>query len=79
MATAKRSVNHAAAGGHIMVRMPRRNPAHADVFVSCSGDCSVKVWDARQPGPTLSIAAHRYEARPPAHQVSKILCLGALN
>lgn len=42
---------------------PRRNPAHADVFVTCSGDCSVKVWDARQPGPTLSIAAHRYEVR----------------
>ncbi len=52
-----------AAPGPPVGAWPRRNPAHADVFVSCSGDCSVKVWDARQPGPTLSIPAHRYEAR----------------
>ena len=39
----------------------RRNPAHADVFVSASGDNSVKVWDLRQSRATLSLAAHAYE------------------
>ena len=39
----------------------RRNPAHADVFLSCSGDCTAKIWDLRQPRPTLNIAAHAYE------------------
>ena len=38
-----------------------RNPAHADVFMSASGDCSVKIWDLRQAPPTLSIAAHAFE------------------
>ena len=38
-----------------------RNPAHADVFVSASGDCTLKVWDLRRPRPTLSVAAHQYE------------------
>ena len=40
---------------------PRRNPAHADVFMSASGDCSVKIWDLRQARPTLSMAAHAFE------------------
>lgn len=40
---------------------PCRNPAHADVFVTASGDCTMKVWDLRQPRPTLSIPAHPYE------------------
>lgn len=39
----------------------RRNPGHADVFVSASGDNSVKVWDLRQARPTLNLAAHAYE------------------
>ena len=38
-----------------------RNPAHADVFVSCSGDNTAKVWDARQPRATLTIPAHQHE------------------
>lgn len=38
-----------------------RNPAHADVFLSCSGDCTTKIWDLRQNRPTLSIAAHANE------------------
>lgn len=40
-----------------------RNPAHADVFVSCSGDNTVKVWDTRQPRSTLTIPAHQHEVR----------------
>ena len=39
----------------------RRNPQQADVFLSASGDCTVKVWDVRQPRPTLSLAAHQFE------------------
>ena len=38
-----------------------RNPAHADIFVSCSGDNTAKVWDARQPRATLTIPAHQHE------------------
>lgn len=38
-----------------------RNPAHADVFLSCSGDNTTKIWDLRQNRPTLSIAAHAHE------------------
>ncbi|KAL3145040.1 hypothetical protein ABBQ32_003532 [Trebouxia sp. C0010 RCD-2024] len=38
-----------------------RNPANAEIFLSASGDNSVKVWDARKPLPTMSIPAHQYE------------------
>lgn len=33
----------------------------ADVFASASGDCSVKLWDVRQPFSSLTIHAHAYE------------------
>jgi WD40 repeat protein len=38
-----------------------RNPQQADIFLSASGDCTVKVWDLRQAAPTLSLAAHAHE------------------
>jgi len=38
-----------------------RNPQAADVFLSASGDCTVKIWDVRQPEPSLSFAAHQFE------------------
>ncbi len=31
------------------------------MFLSASGDCTVKIWDLRQPGPSLSIPAHKFE------------------
>jgi len=40
---------------------PRRNPQQADVFLSASGDCTVKVWDVRQARATLTLAAHAAE------------------
>lgn len=39
----------------------RRNPQQADVFLSASGDCSLKVWDVRQPGSSLTLRAHDAE------------------
>lgn len=38
-----------------------RNPQQADIFLSASGDCTVKVFDTRQPRPTLSLSAHQHE------------------
>ena len=38
-----------------------RNPQQADIFLSASGDCTLKIWDIRQPQPTLTIAAHPLE------------------
>lgn len=38
-----------------------RNPAHADIFASASGDCSLKVWDVRTGRPNLSVQAHGFE------------------
>lgn len=38
---------------------------HGDVFMSASGDTSVRLWDLRQPQPTLTIAAHAHEVRRP--------------
>lgn len=35
-----------------------RSPQHADVFLSASGDGTSKVWDVRQPGPSLSFVPH---------------------
>jgi WD40 repeat protein len=40
-----------------------RSPQHADVFLSASGDTTVRVWDLRQPAPTLTLAAHAFEVR----------------
>lgn len=38
-----------------------RNPTTAEVFATASGDCTVKVWDNRQPFSTLTLPAHEYE------------------
>ncbi|KAK9132128.1 hypothetical protein Scep_011656 [Stephania cephalantha] len=37
------------------------NPRHADVFASASGDCTVRVWDVREPGSTMIIPGHEFE------------------
>lgn len=39
----------------------QRSPHHADVFLSASGDTSVRLWDLRQPAPTLLLPAHAFE------------------
>lgn len=41
--------------------MLRRNPAAVDVFLSASGDTTVRIWDLRHAGPTLTLPAHAYE------------------
>ena len=59
-----------------MRAMPDRNPAHADVFVSCSGDNTARVWDTRQPRATLTIPAHQHEvhtALPPLQIVVAVM------
>ena len=38
-----------------------RNPQHADIFMSLSGDCTAMVWDARQAAPSLVLQAHPRE------------------
>lgn len=38
-----------------------RSPAHGDVFLSASGDTTVRLWDLRQPQPTLVLPAHAFE------------------
>lgn len=38
-----------------------RSPHHGDVFLSASGDTTVRLWDLRQPTPTLVIPAHAFE------------------
>eukprot|EP00882_Tetradesmus_deserticola_P029039 GHRQ01032430.1.p3 GENE.GHRQ01032430.1~~GHRQ01032430.1.p3 ORF type:complete len:101 (-),score=36.77 GHRQ01032430.1:314-616(-) len=38
-----------------------RAPAHGDVFLSASGDTTVRLWDLRQPQPTLVLPAHAFE------------------
>jgi hypothetical protein len=43
-----------------------RSPHHGDVFLSASGDTSVRLWDLRQPQPTLLLPAHAFEVRPGA-------------
>jgi len=40
---------------------PLRSPAHSDVFLSASGDTSVRLWDLRQAQPTLVLRAHAHE------------------
>ena len=35
------------------------NPAAPEVFATASGDCTAKIWDARQPFSTLTIPAHQ--------------------
>jgi peroxin-7 len=37
------------------------NPANADIFATASGDCTMKVWDARAPHSTLTVQAHNFE------------------
>lgn len=34
---------------------------HGDVFLSASGDTTVRLWDLRQPQPTLLLPAHAFE------------------
>ena len=41
-----------------------RNPGHADVFLSASGDNTAKIWDVRQPRSTQTITAHQNEVKP---------------
>lgn len=38
-----------------------RNPRHADIFASASGDCTLRVWDVRQPRSTYVIPGHEME------------------
>ncbi len=38
-----------------------RNPRHADIFASASGDCTVRIWDVRQPRSTYQIPGHEME------------------
>lgn len=45
---------------HTLTRA-HRNPQQPDVFLSASGDTTVRVWDLRQPAPTLVLPAHAYE------------------
>ena len=45
---------------HVLV-LPRRNPANADIFLSASGDHALKIWDARKPVSSMTIAAHQNE------------------
>ncbi|KAJ6893651.1 hypothetical protein NC652_027642 [Populus alba x Populus x berolinensis] len=37
------------------------NPRHTDVFASASGDCTVRIWDVREPGSTMIIPGHDFE------------------
>ena len=37
------------------------NPRHADVFASASGDCTVRVWDVREPNATIIFRAHEHQ------------------
>ena len=37
------------------------NPGAADVFLSASGDTTVRIWDLRHAGPTLVLPAHAFE------------------
>ncbi len=38
-----------------------RNPRHADIFASASGDCTLRIWDVRQPRSTYQIPGHEME------------------
>jgi peroxin-7 len=38
-----------------------RNPQHANVFLSASGDNSAMIWDTRNAAPSLILKAHAKE------------------
>lgn len=50
---------------HCLTRLPHsfRSPAHADVFMSASGDTTTRIWDLRTPQPSLTLPAHAFEVR----------------
>lgn len=37
------------------------HPHYSDVFASCSGDCSVKIWDIRSSASSMTLYPHQYE------------------
>lgn len=59
--------HHAGSHCHQVIQAPPlpvrtcRSPAHGDVFLSASGDTTVRLWDLRQPQPTLVLPAHAFE------------------
>jgi peroxin-7 len=37
------------------------NPRHVDVFASTYRDCTLRVWDVREPNSTMIIPPHDFE------------------
>jgi len=46
------------------------NPGAADVFLSASGDTTVRIWDLRHAGATLVLPAHAFEVLTAGQELS---------